>query len=192
MLDYAERTTTRDAYAILQVDREADQEIIVAAYRALARRYHPDGAAPDLRRMAEINGAYELVKTVDARARYDRERTDPATGWSYEGEGWSAPARPAWAAARRETSSWRRSESPSWGASETYTASWSIPPRHQVAEEIIDFGRYAGWTIAQVAGDNPECLRWLSRHSAGVRFRETIVRVLGPDPEIGQRATVVA
>ncbi|MFN8630502.1 MAG: DnaJ domain-containing protein [Chloroflexota bacterium] len=187
MLDYAERSTTRDAYAILQVDREADQEIIVAAYRALARRYHPDGASPDLRRMAEINGAYEHVKSPEARARYDRELRRPSTSWGLDGDTWSTRARPAWAAPRAETVSappvWKRGEP-------TYAANWSMPPRNP-DEEVIDFGRYAGWTIPQVASENPEYLRWLSRHSAGVRFRQSIIRVLGSDPELGHRPSVV-
>ena len=42
----------------------------------------------------------------------------------------------------------------------------------------IDFGRYAGWTIAQLARHDPEYLRWLSRQSAGVRYRERITKEL--------------
>ncbi len=34
-----------DPYKILQVDPEAEDEVIVAAYRRLARKYHPDVAA---------------------------------------------------------------------------------------------------------------------------------------------------
>ena len=48
-----------DAYKVLQVDPGADQLVIQAAYRALARRYHPDGDAPDAIRMAEINARME-------------------------------------------------------------------------------------------------------------------------------------
>ena len=31
-----------DAYRVLQVDPEAEDEVIKAAYRRLARKYHPD------------------------------------------------------------------------------------------------------------------------------------------------------
>ena len=34
-----------DPYKILQVDSEAEDEVIQAAYRRLARKYHPDLAA---------------------------------------------------------------------------------------------------------------------------------------------------
>lgn len=30
--------------------------------------------------------------------------------------------------------------------------------------DVIDFGRYAGWRIADVARHDPDYLRWLSRH----------------------------
>lgn len=42
----------------------------------------------------------------------------------------------------------------------------------------IDFGRYAGWTFAQMARQDEEYLRWLSRHSAGSRYLGEIARQL--------------
>jgi curved DNA-binding protein CbpA len=44
--------------------------------------------------------------------------------------------------------------------------------------DTVDFGRYAGWTIARLARHDPEYLRWLSRQSAGVRYRERITKEL--------------
>jgi curved DNA-binding protein CbpA len=38
----------------------------------------------------------------------------------------------------------------------------------------LDFGRYEGWTVGQIARRDPDYLRWLSRHSAGARFRTEI------------------
>lgn len=175
MVDQLERTAERDPYVVLQVDPHADQDVVSAAFRALARRYHPDGSTPDPARMAELSAAYEHVKTPDARARFDRsavrEASRPSWPWT-AGDGVSA-ADPAW---RRPAAT---------------TPPWTIPPRRG-ASPTMDFGRYAGWTIDQIAGENPDYLRWLSRHSAGVRFHDAIVRVLGADLEIGQRATAVA
>ncbi len=54
-----------DPLAVLGVDAAASQEELAAAYRALAKRWHPDraGAGGDAaRRMAEINTAYELLR----------------------------------------------------------------------------------------------------------------------------------
>src|SRR6188508_2205564 len=65
-----------DPYKILQVDSEAEDEVITAAYRRLARKYHPDLAAtPDApARMAAINAAWELIGDPAKRAMYDRQR----------------------------------------------------------------------------------------------------------------------
>jgi len=44
---------------------------------------------------------------------------------------------------------------------------------------MVDFGRYSGWTIAQLAREDPDYLRWLSRHSSGIRYRRQIEAALG-------------
>src|SRR3954447_17177949 len=64
-----------DAYKTLQVDPEADVEVIQAAYRRLAQKYHPDTAGPDAaNRMVAINEAWALLRDPTSRAEYDRER----------------------------------------------------------------------------------------------------------------------
>ena len=69
-----------DAYKTLQVDPEADPEVIQAAYRRLARKYHPDVVAgPEAAvKMVAINRAWALLEDPDSRAAYDRERADRA------------------------------------------------------------------------------------------------------------------
>jgi hypothetical protein len=61
--------------------------------------------------------------------------------------------------------------------------------RHETP--VLDFGRYAGWRIAEVATHDPTYLRWLSRHSSGIRFRSVIEQVLGDESEIGRRAAIL-
>jgi len=46
-----------DAYTILQIDPLAEEIVLDAAYRALSRRYHPDGESASPARMADINRA---------------------------------------------------------------------------------------------------------------------------------------
>ena len=47
-----------DPYKVLQVDSEAEDEVIQAAYRRLAQKYHPDVAGPaGAERMSAINTA---------------------------------------------------------------------------------------------------------------------------------------
>lgn len=66
----------RDPYEILQVSPKAEIEVIEAAYRRLARKYHPDtsSSADATQRMQDLNWAYELLKDPLERARYDRSR----------------------------------------------------------------------------------------------------------------------
>ena len=69
-------TDQPDLYKLLQVDSEADPEVIQAAYRRLAQKFHPDLAAgPEAaERMVAINGAWEVLGDPDRRADYDRQR----------------------------------------------------------------------------------------------------------------------
>jgi hypothetical protein len=43
----------------------------------------------------------------------------------------------------------------------------------------LDFGHYAGLTIAELARSDPDYLHWLARHPSGASFRGEIGRVLG-------------
>lgn len=65
-----------DYYRILQVDPAADPEVITAAYRRLAVKYHPDtNASPDAHaRMQRINEAYAVLSDTEKREIYDRSR----------------------------------------------------------------------------------------------------------------------
>lgn len=56
----------KDYYSILGVSKEADEVVIRAAYKALAQKYHPDKASPELKAkytdlMKEINEAYSVL-----------------------------------------------------------------------------------------------------------------------------------
>jgi DnaJ-class molecular chaperone len=91
-----------DAYESLQVSRHAEIEVITAAYRSLARKYHPDkNVSPESNtRMQEINAAYEILKDPEKRKQYDREhapasnrvvwRSGEAIDWSnaFDSEEW--------------------------------------------------------------------------------------------------------
>ena len=140
----------RDAYRVLHVDPAADQDVIAAAYRVLARKLHPDTGGEDATLMAELTRAYAILRDPERRLAYDRERRGaaPTVGSA------PVPQRPDGAAA---------------------------------SESQLDFGRYAGWTLRDVAGRDPDYLRWLSRHASGARFRLEIARLLGEPPVAGRR-----
>lgn len=66
-----------DPFAVLGVAPNASAEEVAAAYRSLAKRWHPDRVeGPQAaRRMAEINAAYDLLRSERWLAR--RGRSDP-------------------------------------------------------------------------------------------------------------------
>jgi hypothetical protein len=65
-----------DLYRVLQVDPSADAEVVEAAYRRLARKFHPDvSARADAEaRIRELNSAYEVLGDAGRRAAYDARR----------------------------------------------------------------------------------------------------------------------
>lgn len=65
----------KDYYQILGVPKTADEKDIKAAYRKLARKYHPDvnpGDKSAEEKFKEISEAYEVLSDPHKRAQYDR------------------------------------------------------------------------------------------------------------------------
>lgn len=83
---------TFDPYSVLQVLPNADQEVVNAAFKALALKYHPDHDATRRAadKMAELNRAYAILRDPSARAAHDRARRSTIAGISV-----AASARPA-------------------------------------------------------------------------------------------------
>lgn len=66
-------------YEVLGVQRDASQSAIRAAYRKLAKKYHPDvnpGKPEAADRFKSISAAYDLLSDADKRARFDRGEID--------------------------------------------------------------------------------------------------------------------
>ena len=158
---------TRNAYAILGVSPDSDDGAITAAYRALARRYHPDLAGEAAtRRMMRLNAAFERVRTPERRAVYDRELG--RTG------GVERPARP---------------EPDGTGA--------AGPPPGRPSGSVLGFGRHIGWSIGEIARSDPGYLVWLEERRDGKSYLEEIDRTLravgyrvdrvAPAPKAGRR-----
>jgi DnaJ-class molecular chaperone len=93
----------KDYYEILGVPRTASEKDIRAAYRKLARKYHPDVNPKDSRAEAkfkDISEAYEVLKDKDLRAQYDRfgrlgkdwRRMREQPGWAGAAAGRGGPA----------------------------------------------------------------------------------------------------
>jgi len=138
-----------DAYRVLQVAPDCEDEVLHGAYRALALKYHPDRDTTQraARRMAELNQAYALVRDPAKRSRHDdalRRAAVPTILTAASGTGGPLP-----------------------------------PPRSVAAGTRLTFGRYAGWTLRDLARQDPDYLRWLSRHTSGIRYRTEIYAILG-------------
>ena len=165
--------TRIDPYKTLQVDPEAEDEVIQAAYRRLARKYHPDvRRRPEAAaRMAAINAAWELIGEPEARAAYDRDRAVRSTRRAPPSPGrrrhraHRRPPRPAGAARtaaeppaargglarldlgpvvdRRRLRRRRCATPDGHGA--------AGPPPGRPSGSVLNFGRYAGWSLGEIA-----------------------------------------
>lgn len=96
---------SKSHYHVLQVSREATVQEITAAYRALARRYHPDRnpAADAKARMQAINEAYAVLRDPARRQRYDATLEPAAT--------YRSPRQPRpEPAAQTQSHSWQEAE----------------------------------------------------------------------------------
>ncbi len=70
---------SEDPYAVLGVKPEAPQDEIRKAYRALAKKLHPDLNPGDQKaeeKFKQVSAAYDLVGDAEKRARYDRGEID--------------------------------------------------------------------------------------------------------------------
>ena len=126
------------------MSRNAVPEVIEAAYRALARLRHPDATdEPDAdSAMAELNWAYAVLREPDLKASYDSPGADPGRVEPPAAQ-WTEPS------LQRAGGAWR-----------------PRPPSRRdatnPANTTLDFGRYAGMTLRQIARVEPSYLEWLT------------------------------
>ena len=65
----------RDYYEVLGVDKNADDGAIKKAYRALAKKYHPDmnpGDAEAEKKFKEASEAYAILSDPEKKRQYDQ------------------------------------------------------------------------------------------------------------------------
>jgi curved DNA-binding protein CbpA len=143
-----------DYYAILGVDAKADVDAIRLAYRALAQRNHPDHPGGSTHSMIVLNRAWAVLRDPASRAAYDRQ--------------WQAKV-----------------HSPDRPAAEGSRAAGFRPgplARRRTASEpatkILDFGRYAGSALSDIARFDPDYLEWLAAAPVGRSLVADINRLL--------------
>ena len=82
--------TKRDFYEVLEIERTADGAEIKAAYRKLARKYHPDVNPNDTSaedKFKEVQAAYEVLSDDSKRQVYDRYGHEAPGGMPGGGQG---------------------------------------------------------------------------------------------------------
>lgn len=140
-------------YRILQVDPGANPLVVQAAYRVLARIFHPDVEGDD-EQMKRLNHAWSILGDPRLRAEYDRQLAGRHLG--------PAAATPRAATAASALQHRARSDD------------HAGPPRGEPAGPTLSFGRYEGWTLGQVARVDPPFLEWLRRVPAGRQYKDAI------------------
>ena len=85
-------------YDLLQVSPRADPQVIQAAYRVLARNYHPDVSSdPEaVRLIRELNAAYEVLSDPARRAVYDAQCARSASALRMVRSARVPPSGPRW------------------------------------------------------------------------------------------------
>jgi curved DNA-binding protein CbpA len=193
-----------DPYKVLQVDPEAEDEVIQAAYRRLAQKYHPDraGDADGSARMVAINTAWEMVRDPARRAAYDAERTAAARASVGRGAPPAGPAGPGGAPHHRAAGAAHSAGASPGPRPETVSQDWTSgrsatgggydprtmrapeghgaagPPPGRPSGSVLGFGRYAGWSIGEIARTDLGYLEWLDRMAIGRAYRDEIDAVL--------------
>ena len=74
-----EKMAGKDYYSILGIAKNAPDKDVKAAYRRMARKYHPDVNPGDKvaeARFKEINEAFEVLSDADKRKKYDQYGSD--------------------------------------------------------------------------------------------------------------------
>src|SRR5688572_7717364 len=69
------RMAQKDYYKTLGIDKKATHDEIKAAFKSLAKKYHPDrneGNKAAEEKFKEVSEAYEVLGDVEKRKKYDR------------------------------------------------------------------------------------------------------------------------
>ena len=211
-----------DPYKILQVDSEAEDEVIQAAYRRLAQKYHPDVATgPGAEaRMSGINAAWEILRDPARRAAYDLARRLAARTAERAGSGSTRPPASDTGSSPPGSSRWSGSGSGSGSSGggrstssgpapaspprppESVSGDWTSgrssqgsgydpsrmrapdglgaagPPPGDPSGSVLNFGRFAGWSLGEIGRRDLDYIEWLDRMPIGRPYREELDAIL--------------
>jgi curved DNA-binding protein CbpA len=163
-------------YQLLMVDPGVDDDVLTIVYRRLVQRTHlaydDDGRRRE--RLDVIEQAYAILHDAERRHRYDLRvagipdrsalpiMSDAPAVIPVEQTPSRQPAEPAAAVAVRPVATAKPAGSRASGTT------------------VLDFGRYAGWSLRQVALRDPDYLEWLRRTPGGRQYQAEIASMLTP------------
>lgn len=183
-----------DHYEVLQVHPTAEPEVIRSAFRTLARKFHPDFGG-DQRVMMAINEAWSVLGDRRRRAAYDASRRGAGTA---RGQ-YVASGRHEWSPQRTDTTAGRvasatqpRACGPLAAAAERLAEPRGTQPVGGVPGTVLDFGRYAGWSVRALAQQDPDYLLWLERTPVGRPYGAEIRQALERSSSSVATATAAA
>jgi hypothetical protein len=154
-----------DPYAVLGVPRTATREEVARAYRALAKRHHPDAGAPLSTSMARINEAWHVLGTPSRRAQWDEAHVvaHPAHWAAAPPDDVRRPPRPVTPPPSRMDSGWAAFGVVGAvvllvGATMLVLSLVSTPTDDRVSLETADLRlrHPADWTVAAGDGSDPD------------------------------------
>jgi curved DNA-binding protein CbpA len=155
----------RSHYDVMMLSPAADGRLVVAVYRHLAKRYHPDlDPSPEAAaRMAELNEAYAVLSDRGRRARYDESLGLRPRGAPEDGPASASPSAP-----------------PETVPADASPHGEAGPPPTNPAPlgSRLTFGRYRGWALNQVGRFDRDYLEWLSRTPLGRNYRAELEELL--------------
>lgn len=140
--------------------------------------------------MSSINAAWDMIGDPASRAAYDRTRAVTPTA------GQGVPAAPGYPSHRPATPKAPVTPQPDvvsrdWTSGRSTTGSGfdesmrapegygaAGPPPGRPSGTVLNFGRYAGWSLGEVARHDIEYIEWLDRAPIGRNYRPEIDAIL--------------
>ncbi len=159
-------TTQMNHYQALLLDPGVDQDILVTVYRRLIQRHGSPAPGDDaaVKRLQAIEQAYTVLRDPYRRARYD---ADLAAGRAGEAQTLVVDSSPG--VVRDGT-----------GRAVLPVAKHPASGARTVPVSVLDFGRYAGWSLRRLAAHDPNYLEWLLRAPGGRQYHAEITALLRP------------
>lgn len=151
-------------YQVLMLDPGVDADLMATVYRRLVQRYQsaPQAGGSSTQRLLAVERAYEILREPHRRARYDAQLAEQDDREDMPQPVVMPAATPTVMPVMVPVATQRRA------------ATRTVPV------SVLDFGRYAGWSLRQLAAHDPNYLEWLLRSPGGRQYHAEITALLQP------------